>query len=73
MLRANMVLTAELSDALLPKDEAVIKELLPELSELVVVSGKDPVDEPFSSSISARHLRRKEVCDVEITTGGCQM
>ena len=71
MLRENMVLTAEPSDALLPKDEAIMKELLPRLSELVVVSGKDPVDEPFSSFISARHLRRKEVCEVEITTGGC--
>ena len=57
VLRADMALTAELSDALHPKNEAaVIKELLPKLSELVVVSWKDPVDQPFSSFTSARHL-----------------
>ena len=55
-LRVEGVLAAELSDVLDPLNGPVTNELLPVLSELVVVSREDLLQEPFSSFIRARRL-----------------
>jgi len=53
-------LAVELSDALRPSNGAVITELLPVLSEVIIVSSKDPLtvlfDQPSSSFVDARRL-----------------
>ena len=55
-LRTDSLLATELSDVLDPHNEAVTNELLPGLSELVVVSQEDLLQQPFSSFIHARRL-----------------
>ena len=55
-LRTDRFLATELSDVLDPHNEAVTNELLPGLSELVVVSQEDLLLQPFSSFIHARRL-----------------
>jgi len=55
-LRTDILLATELSDVFDPHNEAVTNELLPRLSELVVVSEEDLLLQPFSSFIHARRL-----------------
>ena len=55
-LRIDSRLATELSDVLDPRNEAVTNELLPGLSELVVVSREDLLQQPFSSFIHACRL-----------------
>jgi hypothetical protein len=55
-LRTDSVLATVLSDVLDPHNEAATNELLPVLSELVVVSRDDLLQQPFSSFIHARRL-----------------
>jgi hypothetical protein len=57
MLMVDKALAEELSDALHPNNGAVVKELLPILSELTVtIFRNDVVHNYFSSFIRARHL-----------------
>jgi len=55
-LRADEAFATMLSDALNRDNEAAITELLPVLSELVVVSSEELRQQPFSSFIRARRL-----------------
>ncbi len=55
-LRADEAFAPMLSDVLHPNNEAAITELLPVLSELVVVSLEELHQQPFSSFIRARRL-----------------
>jgi len=57
-LTIDVSFAVELSDALRPNNGAVITELLPVLSEVVIVSLKDPAlfDQPFFSFVDARRL-----------------
>ena len=55
-LRTDRFLATELSNVLDPHNEAVTNELLPGLSELVVVSREDLLQQPFSSFIHACRL-----------------
>ena len=55
-LRADMAFTAELSETLRADNGLAIKELLPVVSKLIVVSHVTLVHEPFYSFISARRL-----------------
>jgi len=57
-LTIDVPLVVEISDALCPDNGAVITELLPVLSELVLVCLEDSVlfDQPFSSFVDARRL-----------------
>ena len=56
MLRVDRVLAGELSCFLHAYNEPAIKELLPMLSELVVVSMRDQVHNPLASFLDARRL-----------------
>lgn len=55
-LRADVALTPELTSILNPEDGTATEELLPVLSELVVVSRVDLVHNPFGSLIRTRSL-----------------
>lgn len=55
-LRADMAFAVELSESLHADNWPAIKELLPVVSKLVVMSRVTPVQEPFYSFIRTRHL-----------------
>ena len=64
-LRVDTTLARELSDALHPNHGAVIQNLLPVLSQLVVF-GQDLVHQPFSSFVHARCLAGLSI-DLRVT------
>lgn len=60
-LRVDVALTPELSKVLNPDNGTAEEELLPMLSELVVVSRIDLVHNPFASLIHARYLAGRAI------------
>ena len=65
VLRVDTTLARELSDALHPNGGAVVQNLLPVLSQLLVF-GEDLVHQPFSSFIHARRLAGLSI-DLQVT------
>ena len=61
MLRTDVALIPELSKVLNPDNGIAAEELLPMLSELVVVSGIDLIHNPFTSLIHARSLAGRAI------------
>jgi hypothetical protein len=60
-LRLDLALIPELSKIFNPNNEAATEELLPKLSELVIVSKDELVPNPFASLIQARGLAGRDV------------
>ena len=60
-LRIDVALVPELSEVLFPDNRTAEEELLPMLSELVVVSRIDLIHNPFASLIDARSLAGRAI------------